>query len=266
MKLFGSLSELVSLVARKNSQAITLRPNQTVTYTAARDVQLPQENADQVILSRASTDQGSSRLQNKDLDAASVKFVDTSDTSKAAGFTTSGASSSTRLSIASVATTNRTVTMPDATTTLVGTDTTDTLSNKTLASPAVTTSASFSNQAAIKFFEQTGNGTNFVALEAPNAVTADTTFKLPNGDGSPNQVLQTDGSANLSWVSLPGSAGSTTTDLDSTNTTVNSGTTLFHPNLTIDTSTTYTVNGRLLSENQIINNGTLIVNGTSRIL
>jgi len=34
MKLPGSLSELVSAIFRKNSQAITLRPNQSTTYTA----------------------------------------------------------------------------------------------------------------------------------------------------------------------------------------------------------------------------------------
>lgn len=63
MKIFGSITELVSAVFRKNSQTITLRPNQTTTYTAARDVQLPQQDAASVLVSRDSTD----TLTNKTL-------------------------------------------------------------------------------------------------------------------------------------------------------------------------------------------------------
>lgn len=51
----------------------------------------------------------------------------------------------------------------------------------------------------IKFNEGSNNGTNFVALKAPNAVTTTTTFVLPNGDGSNGQFLKTDGSGNLSF-------------------------------------------------------------------
>lgn len=63
MKLFGSLTELVATVFRANSQAVTLRPNQTTTYSASRDVQLPQQDSDAVIVSRNSTD----TLTNKTL-------------------------------------------------------------------------------------------------------------------------------------------------------------------------------------------------------
>lgn len=64
MKLFGSLTELFQEIFRKNSQAITLRPNQTVTYTASRDVQFPQEDANSILTSRTSTD----TLTNKSID------------------------------------------------------------------------------------------------------------------------------------------------------------------------------------------------------
>ena len=40
MKIFGSITELISAVFRKDSQQITLRPNQTITYTGSTDVQL----------------------------------------------------------------------------------------------------------------------------------------------------------------------------------------------------------------------------------
>tara|TARA_B000000609_G_scaffold116206_1_gene90491 strand:- start:2536 stop:3186 length:651 start_codon:yes stop_codon:yes gene_type:complete len=50
-----------------------------------------------------------------------------------------------------------------------------------------------------------GSTAGSVALDAPAQTTssADITFKLPVADGTAGQVLQTDGSGNLSWVSLP---------------------------------------------------------------
>lgn len=56
MKIFGQISELVAAVFRKNSQAVTFRPNQATTYTASRDIQMPQGDADHVLVSRTSTD------------------------------------------------------------------------------------------------------------------------------------------------------------------------------------------------------------------
>src|SRR6056300_1061960 len=54
----------------------------------------------------------------------------------------------------------------------------------------------------IKLNEGTNNGTNFIGLKAPNAVTTTTTFTLPDGDGSSGQVLSTDGSGNLSFATV----------------------------------------------------------------
>lgn len=51
----------------------------------------------------------------------------------------------------------------------------------------------------LQLFEDSDNGTNFVALKSPNAVTSDTTFTLPDGDGSNGQFLKTDGSGQLSF-------------------------------------------------------------------
>lgn len=63
MKLFGSLTEIVSLVFRKNSQTITVRPNNATTYTAARTIDSPAQDANSVLVSRDSTD----TLTNKTL-------------------------------------------------------------------------------------------------------------------------------------------------------------------------------------------------------
>ena len=50
-----------------------------------------------------------------------------------------------------------------------------------------------------------GSTAGSVALDAPASTTgnADIQFKLPVADGTSGQVLQTDGSGNLSWVTLP---------------------------------------------------------------
>ena len=49
------------------------------------------------------------------------------------------------------------------------------------------------------------SGGNAVSLHPPNSApsASDVQFKLPTSDGSAGQVLQTDGSGNLSWVTLP---------------------------------------------------------------
>ena len=49
------------------------------------------------------------------------------------------------------------------------------------------------------------SGGNAVSLHPPASApsASDVQFKLPTADGTAGQVLQTDGSGNLSWVSLP---------------------------------------------------------------
>ena len=55
----------------------------------------------------------------------------------------------------------------------------------------------------MKLTADSGGGT--VALKAPASTTSNASvqFKLPVADGSAGQVLQTDGSGNLSWLTLP---------------------------------------------------------------
>ena len=49
------------------------------------------------------------------------------------------------------------------------------------------------------------SGGNSVSLNPPTSAptSSEVAFKLPTSDGSAGQVLQTDGSGNLSWVTLP---------------------------------------------------------------
>lgn len=64
----------------------------------------------------------------------------------------------------------------------------------------------------LKIFEDTDNGTNYVALKAPDSVASNITFTLPAVDGSAGQALTTNGSGTLSWAA----AGATITDDTST--------------------------------------------------
>jgi hypothetical protein len=53
---------------------------------------------------------------------------------------------------------------------------------------------------AARFYEDTDNGTNYIALQAPAAVASNVSFTLPNADGTNGQVIQTNGSGVLSFT------------------------------------------------------------------
>ena len=52
----------------------------------------------------------------------------------------------------------------------------------------------------IGFREDPANGNNYVGFKAPSSIAADLLWTLPSADGSTGQVLSTNGSAVLSWV------------------------------------------------------------------
>ena len=59
------------------------------------------------------------------------------------------------------------------------------------------------DQKAIRFYEG-GGGPNYAELRAPLTISSDYTLSLPGSDGNPGEVLATDGSGNMSWVSPVG--------------------------------------------------------------
>mgnify|MGYP001257483968 FL=1 len=70
--------------------------------------------------------------------------------------------------------------------------------------------------ASLSLMEDSDNGSNFVALKAPDSIGSNLTLTLPSSDGSNGQVLGTNGSGTLSFVSTTSSiAGASDTDISS---------------------------------------------------
>jgi len=70
--------------------------------------------------------------------------------------------------------------------------------------------------ASLQLREDSDNGSNFVALKSPDSVASNLTFTLLGSDGSANQVLGTDGSGILSFLSTTSTlAGATDSDISS---------------------------------------------------
>lgn len=80
----------------------------------------------------------------------------------------------------------------------VDTELTQTLNNKTLASPTITGNATINAQGDLRFAD--ADSSNYVAFQAPATITTNVLWTLPAADGSANQVLKTNGSGNLGWV------------------------------------------------------------------
>ena len=103
-------------------------------------------------------------------------------------------------------TADRTLTLPDATDTLVGRATTDTLTNKTLASAVATTALTLNATAELRLADT--DSSHYVGFKSPGTVTSNKVWVLPAADGTAGQALSTDGSGNLSWATSGGGGAS----------------------------------------------------------
>lgn len=72
------------------------------------------------------------------------------------------------------------------------------------ANQTLTGNITFANAKGVRFSELTANGTNYIALVAPDSVTANITLKLPDSVGSAGQVLSSDGTGIMSWINAAG--------------------------------------------------------------
>jgi hypothetical protein len=68
-----------------------------------------------------------------------------------------------------------------------------------------------STGAVLRLGEATANGTNYVAVQAPASLAANTTYTLPTADGTSGQLLSTNGSGTLSWATASGGGASYST-------------------------------------------------------
>jgi hypothetical protein len=106
------------------------------------------------------------------------------------------------ISLATIDHSANTVNWLDSTVSITGLSTTATGTVLTLSDSVNTTTVNLiiDNQKEIRFRETTANGTNYVALKAPASLSADLTFTLPSADGTNGQVLSTNGSGVLSFI------------------------------------------------------------------
>lgn len=215
MRFYGSLERLISIVFRKDSQLITLRPSQTTTYTADRSVDLPPGDSDHTLVSAS----GTQVLTNKTLDGddntiqdlalTSIKTV-LADANKilrrdSTGVIVSSAVGTlsdsgtlaglTQLHVDNLELNNNTISSTDTNGSIIldpdGTGVVDVQSTLTV-NGALQSSTSL-------VLEDPGAGTNTVTIQAPT-LSGNYTLTLPVDDGNAGQLLATDGSGNLSWV------------------------------------------------------------------
>jgi len=137
------------------------------------------------LVGRATTD----TLTNKSLTNASVFHVDGTDTTKRVAFATSGATTGTTSTITGVQTANRALTLPDATTTLVGTDTTQTLTNKTLTNAS--TFHADGTDATKRLIFQTSGATTGTTLTLSSAHSTTKTLNIPNATANDTFITDT---------------------------------------------------------------------------
>ena len=80
----------------------------------------------------------------------------------------------------------------------------NTLTNKTLTSPTITTAATFNAQGELRLADS--DSSNYVGFKSGATVASNVIWTLPTADGTANQILQTNGSGTLSFATVSGGA------------------------------------------------------------
>jgi hypothetical protein len=110
--------------------------------------------------------------------------------------------------------------------------------------------------AELRLPEDTDNGTNYVAIKAPDTIASNLTLTLPSADGTNGQALVTNGSGTLSFTTLSTtltySSGTATGDNSTTAFTISSGRSVndvlvFVNGFQLTPTTDYTISGTTLT-------------------
>jgi len=110
--------------------------------------------------------------------------------------------------------------------------------------------------AELRLPEDTDNGSNYIALKAPDSIASNVTLTLPSADGTNGQALVTNGSGTLSFTTLSTtltySSGTATGNGSSTTSTISSGRSVedvlvFVNGFQLTPTTDYTISGTTLT-------------------
>jgi hypothetical protein len=135
------------------------------------------------------------------------------------------------------------------------TDNTVNILDSTISTPLTVTGNSTAG-AELRLPEDTDNGTNYIAIKAPDSIASNLTLTLPSADGANGQALVTNGSGVLSFTTLSTtltySSGTATGDNTTTAFTISSGRSVndvlvFVNGFMLTPTTDYTISGTTLT-------------------
>ena len=119
----------------------------------------------------------------------------------------------------------------------------------TFANLVATSDVTLRNQSDLRFGEDTANGTNFVAFQAPASVAADVTWTLPSSDAAVSgYALVSDAAGALSWAAAGGGATGGGSDK-----------VFFENDQTITTNYTLTTNKNAMTAGPVTINSSIVV-------
>ena len=135
------------------------------------------------------------------------------------------------------------------------TDNTVNILDSTISTPLTVTGNSTAG-AELRLPEDTDNGTNYIAIKAPDSIASNLTLTLPSADGTNGQALVTNGSGTLSFTTLSTtltySSGTATGNGSTTAFTISSGRSVndvlvFVNGFQLTPTTDYTISGTTLT-------------------
>lgn len=141
-------------------------------------------------------------LTNKSLTAASCLIVDATTASKKIGFQSSGATANSKLTLASITTADRTITFPDVTDTVTTLTAAQTLTNKTLTLPSISSISNGGGTLNLPTSTDTLLGRITIDTLANKSLIADSTAFLDENDTSKTLIFDLAGATTATTATL----------------------------------------------------------------